>query len=661
MILRNILSNALRILSMDMVENAKSGHPGAPMGMSDIFEVLWRDFINHNPKNPKWINRDRFVLSNGHCSALLYSVLHLTGYNISISDLKNFRKLNSKTPGHPEYSHTEGIEVTTGPLGQGLANAVGFAIAEKTLSSQFNKNNFNIINHNTYVFVGDGCLMEGISHEVCSLAGKLKLNKLIVFYDKNNVSIDGNTENWFIDDTKNRFLSYDWNVININGHDSKSIFNSIYNAKKSNKPNLIICNTLIGYGSPNKCGDYKIHGTPLGKEESINTRKFLNWNYEPFYIPKEIYNEWNSVKVGIKKENNWNKMLFKYKLKFPELFNELNRRINKELPKDWNEYNEKIISDIKNNLENISTRKASQNVIEKFVSKLPELIGGSSDLTSSVLTNCSKSIPIDKFSYGNYINYGVREFGMTAINNGISIYNGFIPYGGTFLSFMDYAKSAVRMSALMKLRSIHIYSHDSVFIGEDGPTHQPVEQLDSLRLIPNLHIWRPFNQIETVIAWKYAIERLDGPTALILSRQNIYSNNLLINNIFNIYKGGYIVKSCNEYPDITIISTGSEIELSYNLYILLSKKKIKTRLVSIPSTSVFDLQNKSYYYDVLPKKSKKIIIEASYSNFWYKYLENNGKIIGIKTFGKSGSIDELHEYFGFKESNIFNDIKNLFN
>lgn len=657
------LANAIRILSIDAVQQANSGHPGAPMGMADISEVLWRCFLNHNPNNPNWFNRDRFILSNGHCSMLLYSLLHLSGYNISIEDIKSFRQINSKTPGHPEFYHTVGIEATTGPLGQGLANAVGFAISERTLSSQFNRKNFNIIDHYTYVFVGDGCLMEGISHEVSSLAGTLKLDKLIVFYDNNGISIDGKVKNWFTDDTKNRFISYKWNVIdNINGHDRIEIKKAISQAKTTiGKPSLLICNTIIGFGSINKSGSHESHGAPLGKEEISLVRKNLNWEYPPFFIPELIYKKWNAKKNGQIKENIWNKCFLEYCKKYPELSEELKKRILHKLPNNWKEKNKKFLKNLNDNPKNISTRQASQNNIEFFGKLMPQyLIGGSADLTPSNLTTWSGSKSINNISSGNYIHYGVREFGMTAIANGISLHGGFLPYTSTFLVFVDYARNAVRMAALMKIRHIMIYTHDSIGLGEDGPTHQPIEQLSSLRIIPNMTVWRPCDQIECAISWKYAIEA-QSPVALILSRQNLIQQIRDYQQIKNIKRGAYILKDSSiSNPDIILIATGSEVNIACNAYFKLVSEGYKVRLVSMPSTNIFDKQEKSYREFVLPKSIKnRIAIEAGITDYWYKYVGLQGKIIGMKDFGISGPADKLFNFFGFNVSNIVSQAKKL--
>ncbi|QJC28546.1 transketolase [Enterobacteriaceae endosymbiont of Plateumaris consimilis] len=661
---RRELANAIRILSIDAIQKSNSGHPGAPMGMADIAEVLWRDYLNHNPANPKWINRDRFILSNGHGAMLIYSLLHLTGYDLTISELKNFRQLNSKTPGHPEFGCTPSIETSTGPLGQGLANAVGMAIAEKTLASQFNRPNYDIINHYTYVFIGDGCLMEGISHEVCSLAGTLKLKKLIVFYDNNGISIDGNIHGWFTDNTQKRFESYGWNVIpNIDGHNYKDIQQAIDQAKSSieEKPFLLICNTTIAFGSPNKSGKNISHGSPLGEIEISLTRKKLNWHHKPFVIPKLIYDKWNAKDIGNLKELKWINKFNDYSTIFPELSKELQRRINSLLPDNWIIKSKKFIRKLYNNPIDISTRQASQECLEFFSKILPEFLGGSADLASSNLTLCTESKAINKFTCGNYIHYGVREFGMVAIANGISLYKGFIPYTATFLTFSDYCRNAIRMASLMKIRNIMIYTHDSIGVGEDGPTHQPIEQISSLRLIPNLNIWRPCDQIETAIAWKYAIENINGPTGLILSRQNLPVQIKNQSKITYIKYGGYILKDCLEQnPDVILIATGSEVHLAVETYNQLSKLKYKIRVVSMPSTDVFDKQNEEYKNYVLPKNIKlRIAIEAGQTDFWYKYVGLNGIVIGINKFGYSAPAEKLFKKFGFTVENIILKIQEI--
>jgi len=652
------------MLSIDAVQNAKSGHPGMPMGMADIAEVLWRDFLKHNPENPNWNDRDRFVLSNGHGSMLLYSLLHLTGYNLSIEELKNFRKLNSKTPGHPEIGVTPGVETTTGPLGQGLANAVGMAIAEKTLSAYFNRPNYDIVNHYTWVFIGDGCLMEGISHEVCSLAGTLNLGKLIVFYDKNGISIDGKISNWFTDDTVKRFESYNWHVLDqVNGHDYKSVRDSIKKAKSiQDKPSIIICNTIIGFGAPNKSGTAESHGAPLGEKEIILTRKKLNWKYSPFTIPDAIYEKWNFIKQGSKLEQEWNKKFSLYQLKYPDLSVEYLRRVNKVLPINWSDVSNDYIYSLQRNTRNIASRQASQNALEAFGKILPELIGGSADLSPSNLTQWSCSRSIFKDPSGNYIHYGVREFGMTAIANGIAHHGGFIPYTATFLMFVEYARNAVRMAALMNTKHIFIYTHDSIGLGEDGPTHQPIEQLSSLRMTPNIDVWRPSDQVETAVAWKNAIEKKTGPTALILSRQNLCQFDRDSQQLENISNGAYILYDSKKRLDIIFIATGSEV----NITLLAAKQLVSlgysTRVVSMPSTNVFDRQDVSYKELILPSYvTKRVAVEASIEDFWYKYVGINGLIIGMKTFGESAPAEDLFKKFGFTVENIVNKSINLLN
>lgn len=662
MFLKKDLANAIRILSIDAIQNAKSGHPGMPMGMADIAEVLWRKFLKHSPRNPNWDNRDRFILSNGHGSMLLYSLLHLTGYDLSIDDLKNFRKLNSKTPGHPEVGETPGVETTTGPLGQGLANAVGMAIAERTLRSHFNRPNYDIVDHYTWVFVGDGCLMEGISHEVCSLAGTLKLGKLIVFYDKNGISIDGNVSNWFTDDTVMRFKSYNWHVVDqVNGHDSNAIENSIKEAKLvKNKPSIIICNTIIGFGSPNKSGTADSHGAPLGESEIALTRKNLNWKYLPFEIPDKIYKKWNFVKKGLQLEENWKKIFNSYKNKYPELAEEYLRRIKKQLPIKWYKETEDYIFNLQKKPEILASRKASQNSIETFSRLLPELIGGSADLSPSNLTMWSGSSSIVEDISGNYIHYGVREFGMTAIANGISHHGGFIPYTSTFLMFVEYARNAVRMAALMNTKHIFVYTHDSIGLGEDGPTHQPIEQLANLRMTPNIDVWRPSDQVETAVAWKYAIEKKNGPTALILSRQNLsqfFRNN---EQVKNILYGAYILYDSKKPIDIIFISTGSELKITLTAAQEISTLGYSVRVVSMPSNNVFDKQSITYKELVLPSYvTKRVVVEASIKDFWYKYAGTEGLIIGMENFGESASEEVLFKKFGFTVENIVNKSKIL--
>lgn len=663
MLSRKTLSNAIRFLSIDAVQKANSGHPGAPMGMADIAEVLWRKFLKHNPENPDWLDRDRFVLSNGHASMLLYSVLHLSGYAISIQDLKNFRQLDSKTPGHPEVHCTPGVEITTGPLGQGLASGVGMAISEKVLAAYFNKNDFNIIDHYTWVFAGDGCLMEGISHEACSLAGTLELGKLIVFYDKNGISIDGKVSEWFTDNVKSRFMSYNWHVLEIDGHDVDDITYAIKQAQKNiMQPTLIICNTIIGFGSPNKSGTSTSHGAPLGLEEIALTRKKLHWEHPPFFIPNEIYHAWNAKKKGMKLEKKWNVLFKEYTMQYPELSKEFVRRMNKVLPKNLEFLFKKFIVKIQKKPKNISTREASQNTIEFFAPLLPELLGGSADLAPSNLTLWSGSKSIKKKLSGNYIHYGVREFGMTAIANGIYHHGGFIPFTATFLVFMDYARNAVRMSALMKTKQIFIYTHDSIGLGEDGPTHQPIEHISSLRLIPNLSVWRPCDALETAIAWYNAITKQEGPTALIFSRQNIpqfYRNKEQIKNIF---RGGYILKEYGKNTKIIILSTGSEIELAIAVAEkIYSQRKCGIRVISMVSTDCFDKQEKEYRDSLLPKNIIfRVSIEAGSSAFWRKYVGLNGLCFGVNSFGESAPNNELYKIFGLTVDNIINKMNNKF-
>ncbi|MGP4123763.1 MAG: transketolase [Sodalis sp. (in: enterobacteria)] len=650
---RKALANAIRALSMDAVQKANSGHPGAPMGMADIAEVLWRDYMKHNPSNPKWADRDRFVLSNGHGSMLLYSLLHLTGYNLPMEELKNFRQLGSKTPGHPEYGHTDGVETTTGPLGQGIANAVGLAIGERTLAAQFNRSGYDIVDHYTYVFLGDGCMMEGISHEACSLAGTLKLGKLMAFYDNNGISIDGAVEGWFSDDTAARFESYGWHVVRgVDGHDSNSVKAAIDSAV-IDKPSLLICKTVIAFGAPTKAGTHGAHGAPLGDEEISATRKALGWNEPPFVIPAEIYKGWDAKDAGKKKETAWNDKFSAYEKTFPELAREFKRRINGELPENWHEKSKKIIEQLQASPAKIAGRKASQNTLEAFGPMLPEFLGGSADLAPSNLTIWSKSTPIIDDPAGNYIHYGVREFGMTAIGNGIANHGGFVPYTATFLMFVEYARNAVRMAALMKVRHIMVYTHDSIGLGEDGPTHQPVEQLVSLRMTPNMSNWRPCDQVETAVAWKKAIERHDGPTALILSRQNLTQQDRTAQQLADIARGGYVLKDCDGQPELIFIATGSEVELAVTAYQQLKDEGRKVRVVSLPSTDVFDLQDEAYRESVLPKAlTTRIAIEAGIADYWYKYVGLKGQIVGMATFGESAPAKELFKVFGFTIDNV---------
>ena len=649
-------ANAIRALSMDAVQKANSGHPGAPMGMADIAEVLWRDFLKHNPSNPSFADRDRFVLSNGHGSMLIYSLLHLTGYDLSIDDLKNFRQLHSRTPGHPEYGYTPGVETTTGPLGQGIANAVGFALAEKVLGAQFNRPGHSIVDHHTYAFLGDGCMMEGISHEVCSLAGTLGLGKLVAFYDDNGISIDGEVEGWFTDDTPKRFEAYGWQVIrNVDGHDADEIKTAIETARAEHeRPTLICCKTTIGFGSPNKGGKEDCHGAPLGAEEIALTRAALKWNHGPFEIPADIYAEWDAKQAGAAAEAEWNQRFAAYAAAFPELASEFTRRSKGELPADFSAKAAAYIADVAAKGETIASRKASQNTLNAFGPLLPEFLGGSADLAGSNLTlwkGC-KGVSAEDAS-GNYMFYGVREFGMSAIMNGVALHGGFVPYGATFLIFMEYARNAVLMSALMKQRVLYVFPHDSIGLGEDGPTHQPIEQIASLRGTPNVDAWRPCDAVESAVAWKYAIERNDGPSALIFSRQNLPHQTRDAQQLADIARGGYVLKDCAGEPELIIISTGSEIGLAVQGYEALTAQGRKVRVVSMPCTSVFDAQDAGYKQAVLPLQvSARIAIEAAHADYWYKYVGLEGRIIGMTTFGESAPAPALFEEFGFTLENV---------
>ncbi|MBS0971458.1 transketolase [Chimaeribacter arupi] len=659
---RKELANAIRALSMDGVQKAKSGHPGAPMGMADIAEVLWRDYLNHNPTNPNWADRDRFVLSNGHGSMLIYSLLHLSGYDLPINELANFRQLHSKTPGHPEYGYTAGVETTTGPLGQGIANAVGMAIAERTLAAQFNRPGHDIVDHQTYVFLGDGCMMEGISHEVCSLAGTMKLGKLVAFYDDNGISIDGHVEGWFTDDTAARFEAYGWHVVRgVDGHDADAIKAAIEEARSvTDKPSLLMCKTVIAFGSPNKAGTHDAHGAPLGDDEVAATRKALGWTHAPFDIPQDIYAQWDAKEAGQAKEQAWNEKFAAYEKAFPELAAEFTRRVNGELPANWAEESKKFIAQLQANPAKIASRKASQNALEAFGKLLPEFLGGSADLAPSNLTMWSGSKSIGDDAAGNYIHYGVREFGMTAITNGIALHGGFLPYSATFLMFVEYARNAVRMASLMKIRNVFVYTHDSIGLGEDGPTHQPVEQLASLRVTPNMSTWRPCDQVESAVAWQYAIERNDGPAALIFSRQNLAQQERTDAQLANIARGGYVLKDCDGTPELILIATGSEVELAVGAYEQLSGEGRKVRVVSMPSTDAFDKQDAAYRESVLPKAvSARVAIEAGISDYWYKYVGLNGDVVGMTTFGESAPAEKLFELFGFTVENVVSKAKAL--
>ena len=654
---RRELANAIRALAMDAVQKANSGHPGAPMGMADIAEVLYNDFMSHNPRNPKWFNRDRFVMSNGHGSMLPYAVLHLTGYDLSMEDLTAFRQLHSRTPGHPEYGYTPGIETTTGPLGQGIANAVGMALAEKVLAAQFNKPDHEIIDHHTYTFLGDGCLMEGISHEVCSFAGAMGLGKLIAFYDDNSISIDGHVDGWFCDDTPKRFEAYGWHVVpNVNGHDAAAVKAAIEEARaETAKPTLICCKTIIGFGSPNKAGTHDSHGSPLGTDEVALARKALNWNYEPFVIPAEVYAGWDAKEKGAKAEQAWNEQFAAYAEAYPAEAAEFKRRVAGELPANWAEEVTKAIEAINAKAESPATRVASKNALDVLGVILPELLGGSADLTPSNNTfhKSSKHIspghgkPQD-FS-GNYISYGVREFGMSAIMNGIQLHGGFRPYGATFLMFSEYARNALRMAALMNIPTIFVYTHDSIGLGEDGPTHQAVEQLPTLRMIPRMSVWRACDTVETMVSWKHAVE-YHGPSCLVFSRQNLKFQSRTPEQIANIAKGGYILKDTDGTPDVIVIATGSEVDLAMQAAAQSDKK---VRVVSMPSTDVFDAQDAAYKESVLPAAvTARVAVEAATGDAWYKYVGLNGKIIGMTTFGESAPAADLFKAFGFTVDNV---------
>ncbi|WP_439133797.1 transketolase [Pseudomaricurvus sp.] len=658
------LANAIRALSMDAVQQANSGHPGAPMGMADIAEVLWNDYLKHNPSNPDWADRDRFVLSNGHGSMLIYSLLHLSGYDLPIEELKNFRQLHSKTPGHPEYGYAPGVETTTGPLGQGITNAVGMALAEKILADQFNRDNHKIVDHFTYTFLGDGCLMEGISHEACSLAGTLGLGKLVAFYDDNGISIDGEVEGWFTDDTPKRFESYGWHVIPaVDGHDSNAIKAAIEAARaETDKPTIICCKTVIGFGSPNKQGKEECHGAPLGDEEIALVRKTLNWEHGPFEIPADIASAWNAQDAGAKAESEWQGRFEAYKAAQPELAAEFERRVIKgDLPADFSEKADAYIRECQEKAEKVASRKASQNTLNAFGPLLPELLGGSADLAGSNLTLWKGCKGVEaKDASGNYIYYGVREFGMSAIMNGIALHGGFVNYGATFLMFMEYARNAVRMSALMKQQSIFVYTHDSIGLGEDGPTHQPVEQIPSLRIIPNMHVWRPCDTVESAVSWKSAIERRDGPSSLIFSRQGLAPQPRTDEQLSNVARGGYILKDCDGEPEAIIIATGSEVELAVAAADKLVAAGKKIRVVSMPCAELFCAQDAEYRQQVLPiEVGARVAVEAAQEDYWYKFVGLDGRIVGMNTFGESAPGGELMEYFGFTVENVINAVEEV--
>lgn len=656
------LTSAVRALAMDAVQKANSGHPGMPMGMAEIAEVLWIHHLRHNPANPNWTDRDRFVLSNGHGSMLIYALLHLTGYDLSIEDIKQFRQLHSKTPGHPEYGYTPGIETTTGPLGQGITNAVGMALAEKILASEFNRPGLDIVNHYSYAFLGDGCLMEGISHEACSLAGTLGLGKLICFYDDNGISIDGHVEGWFSDDTPKRFEAYGWHVVpDVNGHDPAAIEAAIENAKQTiEKPSMICCKTVIGMGSPNKAGTHEVHGAALGDAEIAASRPHIGWDHAPFDIPKEIYDVWDARAKGKKIEDEWTHKLDEYTKKYPSEAAEFKRRIAGDLPDKWYEHAEKIINQVNDKEETIASRKASQNAIEGLATVLPELVGGSADLAGSNLTLWSGSKAISHETGGNYIYYGVREFGMSAIMNGLSLHGGIIPYGATFLMFSEYARNALRMAALMKIRNLFVFTHDSIGLGEDGPTHQPIEQTATLRFIPNMDVWRPCDSVESTVAWARSIERKDGPSTLIFSRQNLPFQKRNAATIKLIDKGGYILsEAAGGKPQAIIIATGSEIGLAMSAQQALNESGIKVRVVSMPCTSLFDRQDQTYKDSVLLNGVKRVAVEAGTADYWHKYVGLEGAVVGMTTFGESAPASDLFKHFGFTVDNVVKAVKNI--
>ena len=658
---RRELANAIRALSMDAVQKANSGHPGAPMGMADIAEVLWNDYLKHNPTNPKWVDRDRFILSNGHGSMLIYSLLHLTGYDLTIDDLKNFRQLHSKTPGHPEYGYAPGVETTTGPLGQGITNAVGMAIAEKALAAEFNEKGHEIVNHHTYVFMGDGCLMEGISHEACSLAGTLGLGKLIAFWDDNGISIDGHVEGWFTDDTPARFEAYGWHVIrDVDGHDPDAINKAIEMAHAmTDKPSFICCKTTIGFGSPNKAGSHACHGAPLGQDEINLTKAALGWDHDAFEVPANVYAGWDAKDSGAKAEKEWSEKFAAYKAAFPEQAAEFERRTMGELPANWESEADKFVAAVNAEAKTTATRHSSLAAIEGYAKVLPELFGGSADLGGSNMTEWSGHKPMRANKPdANYINYGVREFGMSAIMNGLALHGGVIPFGATFLMFSEYARNALRMAALMKIRSIFVYTHDSIGLGEDGPTHQPIEQTATLRMIPNMSVWRPCDAVETAVAWRMALEKKTGPSSLIFSRQNLAHQPRSDEQIANIAKGGYVLKDCDGTPDAIIIATGSEVELATGAAEQMSGKKI--RVVSMPSVDAFEAQDDSYRESVLPAGvTARVVVEAGVTDAWYKYAGTNGTVIGINRFGESAPAGELFKEFGFTVDNVVKAVEGV--
>jgi len=660
---RRELANAIRALSMDAVQKANSGHPGAPMGMADIAQVLWNDFMHHNPTNPQWSNRDRFVLSNGHGSMLIYSLLHLTGYDLPIDELKNFRQLHSRTPGHPEYGYAPGVETTTGPLGQGITNAVGMAIAEKALAAQFNKDGHKIVDHHTYVFLGDGCLMEGISHEACSLAGTLGLGNLIAFWDDNGISIDGHVDGWFTDNTPMRFEAYGWHVIaDVDGHDATAISKAVQLAKAmTDKPTMICCKTTIGFGSPNKAGSHACHGAALGQDEINLTKAALGWDHEAFVIPEDVYAGWDAKSKGAKAEKEWNEKFAAYQVAYPELAAEYQRRTVGELPANWQVDADTFVAEVNAEAKTTATRLSSLAAIEGFAKILPEIFGGSADLGCSNMTEWSTYKPMraDKPN-ANYINYGVREFGMSAIMNGIALHGGFIPFGATFLMFSEYARNALRMASLMKIRSIFVYTHDSIGLGEDGPTHQPVEQTATLRLIPGIQVWRPCDAVETTVSWKAAFERQDGPSILVFSRQNLPHVPRTEQQIADISRGGYVLSDCDGQPEAIIIATGSEVELALKAADELNAAGKKIRVVSMPSTNIFDAQDAAYKESVLPAAvTKRVAVEAGVTDGWWKYVGTNGKIVGLDRFGESAPAGQLFKEFGFTVENVVKNVESV--
>lgn len=660
-----LLANAIRMLSVDAIQKANSGHPGAPMGMSDIAEVVWRRHLRHNPKNPQWFNRDRYVQSNGHGSMLIYALLHLTGYDLSMDDIRDFRQLHSRTPGHPEYGYTPGVETTTGPLGQGVANAVGMAIAEKALAAEFNKPGFNIVDHHTWLFLGDGCLMEGISHEACGLAGTLKLGNLIAIWDDNGISIDGHVEGWFAEDTAARFRAYGWHVIEgVDGHDPEAVDAAVREAKSvTDKPSLLCCKTIIGFGSPNKANSHDCHGSALGADEVALVRERLQWPYAPFEIPGEIYAAWDATEKGAQVQQEWDALFADYAKQWPELAAEFTRRMKGDLPAGWAENMQKYVHDLQSHPAALATRQVSQKCLNHFADMLPELMGGSADLSPSNLTRHQKSVDFTgENPAGNYISYGVREFGMSAIMNGLALHGGFIPYGGTFLMFMEYARNALRMAALMKIRSVFVYTHDTIGLGEDGPTHQPVEQLASLRLTPNMETWRGCDQVEVAVAWQQAIERKDGPTSLVLTRQPLAQQPRTAAQLAEIARGGYVLSDCDGQPEMILISAGSEIELVVSAAKALTEEGRKVRVVSMPCTERFDNQDAAYKESVLPKAvRKRLAVEASIAGFWERYVGLDGKVIGMTSFGESAPANVLFKHFGFTPENVLAQARELLN